>query len=311
VVFGVVYPLYDASRWVLAGRFPTASAHARWVIALERSMGFAFERSVQRVFEAGPAEWLLSNVYLAAQLVVLPGSLIWLYRRSPRVYRRLRDTVVAAWLMAVPIFALFPVAPPRLAGVGMLDTVSHHAAVALTGRSTIFYNPYAAVPSLHVGLAFAIGIAARATFRARWARALALMWGPLVAVSVVATGSHYVFDVAAGLVVTGLAHAAARLTRRRPLLRRRGQLHRLRPGPGDEVMSVTPPWPVDAASAAADGAAGAAQRTTVAAVAVEAGDVEARLPGVVAEIAVSVTATRREVPKPRPGAGTAGRPWHP
>jgi hypothetical protein len=208
VVFGVVYPLYDASRWVLAGRFPTASAHARWVIALERSMGFAFERSVQRVFEAGPAEWLLSNVYLAAQLVVLPGSLIWLYRRSPRVYRRLRDTVVAAWLMAVPIFALFPVAPPRLAGVGMLDTVSHHAAVALTGRSTIFYNPYAAVPSLHVGLAFAIGIAARATFRARWARALALMWGPLVAVSVIATGSHYVFDVAAGLVVTGLAHAA-------------------------------------------------------------------------------------------------------
>jgi membrane-associated phospholipid phosphatase len=223
LIFAVVYLLYDASRWVFAGRFPTAAAHARWVIDLERSMHVALERSVQRAFEAGPAEWVLSNVYLAAQLVVLPASLVWLYRRSPRVYRRLRDTVVAAWLVAVPLFAIFPVAPPRLAGVGLTDTVSHDAAVALTGHSTIFYNPYAAVPSLHVGFAFAIGIAAQATLRARWARALALMWGPLITVSVVATGNHYVFDVVAGLLVTGLAHAVVRLASGQPLLRPRGR----------------------------------------------------------------------------------------
>jgi hypothetical protein len=58
------------------------------------------------------------------------------------------------------VFALFPVAPPRLAGIGIADTVNSQAAVALTGHSTVFYNPYAAVPSLHVGFAFAIGIAA-------------------------------------------------------------------------------------------------------------------------------------------------------
>jgi hypothetical protein len=52
-----------------------------------------------------------------------------------------------------------------MAGIGMADTVSRQAAVALSGRSTIFYNPYAAVPSLHVGLAFAIGLAARAALR--------------------------------------------------------------------------------------------------------------------------------------------------
>jgi|tagenome__1003787_1003787.scaffolds.fasta_scaffold20451099_1 hypothetical protein len=214
LVFGAVYLLYDAARWVFAGRSDTASAHAWWIVELERSLDVAAERSVQRAFDWGAAEWLLSNVYLAAQLIVLPASLIWLYRRSPQVYRQLRNTVVAAWLVAVPIFALFPVAPPRLAGIGMADTVSHRAAVALTGHSTIFYNPYAAVPSLHVGLAFAIGIASRATFRARWARALALMWGPLVTVAVVATGNHYVFDVATGLLATGLAYATVRLSSR-------------------------------------------------------------------------------------------------
>jgi PAP2 superfamily protein len=77
----------------------------------------ALERSVQRAFEWGVAQWLLSNVYLAAQLIVLPASLIWIYRRSPGVYGQLRHTVVATWRVAVPIFALFPVAPPRLAGI--------------------------------------------------------------------------------------------------------------------------------------------------------------------------------------------------
>jgi hypothetical protein len=82
--------------------------------------------------------------------------------------------VIATWLIAVPIFALFPVAPPRLAG--FVDTVSDQAPVALTGHSTVLYNPYAAVPSLHVGFAFAIAIAAAMTLRMRWAKALALSW---------------------------------------------------------------------------------------------------------------------------------------
>jgi hypothetical protein len=85
---------------------------------------------------SGAAIWLFSNVYLAAQLVVVPGTLIWIYRRSPRIYRRLRNTIVATWLVAVPIFAAYPVAPARLAGVGIADTVSGQAAVGLTGAST-------------------------------------------------------------------------------------------------------------------------------------------------------------------------------
>jgi membrane-associated phospholipid phosphatase len=56
-----------------------------------------------------------------------------------------------------------------------------------------------------VSVAFAVAL------RWRWAKALALLWGPLVALSVVATGNHYVFDIAAGLVVTGLGFAAGRL----------------------------------------------------------------------------------------------------
>jgi hypothetical protein len=210
-IFLAAYLAYDAARWIFSGNLPQARAHADWIIDLERSAHVAVEASVQRTLDAGALSWVLSNVYLAAQLVVLPFSLVWLYRRSRPVYRRLRDTVIATWLIAVPIFALFPVAPPRLAQIGIVDTVSDQAGVGLTGRSTLFYNPLAAVPSLHVGFAFAIGTAAAFALRAPLAKALALLWGPIVTLAVIATGNHYVFDVVTGLLVTAAGFAAGRV----------------------------------------------------------------------------------------------------
>jgi membrane-associated phospholipid phosphatase len=210
-IFLAAYLLYDAARWIFASDPDRARVHAQWIIDLERSVHVAIEGSVQRALDSGAPSWVLSNVYLAAQLVVLPLSLVWLYRRSRPIYRALRNTVIATWLIAVPIFALFPVAPPRLARIGIADTVSSQAGVGLTGRSTLFYNPFAAVPSLHVGFAFAIAFAAAAALHAPWAKALALLWGPLVTLSVVATGNHYLFDVAAGLLVTSLGFAIGRL----------------------------------------------------------------------------------------------------
>jgi len=213
-LFVAGYLIYTAARWLFVGDLDDARDHARWIFHLEQMAGVAVEGSVQRAFDWPAASWLLSNLYLAAQLAVLPGALVWLYHRSPGIYRELRNTVIATWLIAVPVFALFPVAPPRLAQIGLVDTVSRQAAVELTGRSTIFYGPLAAVPSLHVGFAVAVGIALAFALRHRWAKMLALAWGPLVALAVVATGNHYVFDIAAGLAVTGLGFVAGRLSGR-------------------------------------------------------------------------------------------------
>jgi membrane-associated phospholipid phosphatase len=211
LLFFAAYCVYNVARWIFVGNLSEAREHARWIFDLEQAAGVAIEGSVQRAFDFSAATWLLSNLYLVAQLVVVPAVLIWLYRRSPQVYRQLRNTVVATWLIAVPVFALFHVAPPRLADIGIADTVSQQAGVELTGRSTIFYNQLAAVPSLHVGFAVAVGVAAAVALRRRWAKTLALLWGPVVSLAVVATGNHYVFDTAAGLVVTGLGFAAGRL----------------------------------------------------------------------------------------------------
>jgi hypothetical protein len=212
--FLAAYVVYNVARWLFVGDLGEAREHARWIVDLERSVGVAVEASVQQAFSGAVVSWVLSQVYLAAQLVVVPVALLWLYRRSRPIYRRLRNTVLATWMFAVPIYALFPVAPPRLAGMGFVDTVSEQAAVALTGRSTVLYNELAAVPSLHAGFAVAVGIAVAAAVSGPWRKALALLWGPVVALAVVATGNHYVFDIATGLAVTVAGFGAGSLALR-------------------------------------------------------------------------------------------------
>jgi membrane-associated phospholipid phosphatase len=72
------------------------------------------------------------------------------------------------------------------------------------------------VPSLHVGFAVVIGVVVAAAVRTRALKVVWLLWGPAIALAVVATGNHYVFDIAAGVVAAGLGYllgaAVARAT---------------------------------------------------------------------------------------------------
>jgi membrane-associated phospholipid phosphatase len=205
------YWAYSATRWIAVGEVPKATAHARWIAHLEQTLHLSVEASVQRALDSGAPIWVLNHLYLVAQFAVVPGALIWLYARAPDVYRALRNTVLATWLIAVPIYALFPVAPPRLAGIGISDTISDKSETSLNSHvATSFYNPFAAVPSLHAGFAFAVGIALTVAARRWWSRTLALLWGPTVALAVVATGNHFLFDIAAGLLVTATGFLAGR-----------------------------------------------------------------------------------------------------
>src|SRR4051794_3887810 len=216
----LAYLVYSAARYLTVGDLPSAKAHAEGIVSLERHLGVGVEGTVQHAFAGSWAMWALNHVYLAAQLVVLPGSLVYLYHRAPALYERLRNTVLATWLISVPVYALFPVAPPRLAGVGLADTISKSTAFGLDGSlTTSFYNQLAAVPSLHVGFAVAIGIAISASLRNPILKGLALLWGPTIGLAVVATGNHFVFDMVAGVVASALGYVlgtAATRVRLRP-----------------------------------------------------------------------------------------------
>jgi hypothetical protein len=220
-LFLLAYLIYSAARFVTIGDLPTAQDHARWIVDLERSTGTAVEASVQHAFDGTWMLWVLNHLYLVAQLGVIPGALIFLYKRSHHLYVTLRNTILATWLISVPVYGLFPVAPPRLADMGIVDTITKSGTLAMDSKlTTSFYNELAAVPSLHVGFAVAVGIALFAALRNPALRFLALLWGPVIGLAVVATGNHFVFDMVAGVVASilgyGLGMAAARIRIRRP-----------------------------------------------------------------------------------------------
>jgi len=234
-IFLLAYLLYSAARFVTIGDLPSAKDHAAWIVDLERRLGVGFEASVQEALTGTWLLWLLNHLYLAAQLVVLPGALMFLFRRSRPLYERLRNTVLATWVISIPVYALFPVAPPRLADTGLVDTISSQTGFAMdSSLTTSFYNELAAVPSLHVGFAVAVGMAVAAAVRHPVLKALALMWGPVIGLAVVATGNHFVFDIAAGVVASALGYLAGAVAARGSVARpRRASANALRPAFAD------------------------------------------------------------------------------
>ena len=206
-IFLLAYLLYSAARFVTIGDLNVAQANAGWIMDLEDHLGVAVEATVQQDLTGTWALWVLNHLYLAAQLVVLPGSLVFLYRRSRPLYERLRNTILATWVLSIPIYAAFPVAPPRLADSGLVDTITNQTGLSLdSSLTTSFYNELAAVPSLHVGFAVVVGMAVAASLRHPVLKVLAWLWGPAIGLAVVATGNHYVFDIAAGVVAAGLGY---------------------------------------------------------------------------------------------------------
>ncbi|MGX6450079.1 phosphatase PAP2 family protein, partial [Patulibacter sp. S7RM1-6] len=202
----VAYAAYAAARWTGGADEAAAHAHAHGLVDLERTFGLAFEGQVQRALDVPALVWTLNHLYLAAQFVVTPAAIAWTTWRSRSAGARLWEILVLGWILATPVNALLPVAPPRLAESGITDTITLSGSSALTSTlAQLFYNPLAAVPSMHVAFAVAVAGALVATARTPVGRVLGAAWAPLVAVTVVATGNHYVLDVLAGLAVTLLA----------------------------------------------------------------------------------------------------------
>ena len=93
-------------------------------MSVEQVLGFAWEQSLQRAFLALPDVVAALNLfYFVGHFLITAIFFLWLYHRSRDGFRSFRDGFLAATAIAVVIHWLFPTAPPRLAGVGLEDTL--------------------------------------------------------------------------------------------------------------------------------------------------------------------------------------------
>jgi membrane-associated phospholipid phosphatase len=110
---------------------------------------------------------------------------------------------------------VYPTAPPRLAGIGIVDTVSSGHIDLNSGLVSSLYNPYAAVPSMRIGYALTVSASLLRHGRRPVVRTFAALYTPLVLLAVVATGNHFLFDAAAGAAVVAVAAVMAGFLTRR------------------------------------------------------------------------------------------------
>jgi hypothetical protein len=205
-----LYATYEAARGFVVGDRRVAVDHAQTVASLERRLHLFVEPNVQHAARALPGLLtLLGDAYLTLHLSVTAALLLWLHQRRPAVFARTRTTLLLASALALIGFVAFPTAPPRLAGLGIADTVSGGHVNLNKGLVSALYNPYAAVPSMHVGYALIVAAALLRYGGTRTVRFGAAAYPLLVLLVIVATGNHFLFDAAAGALVALLAYLFA------------------------------------------------------------------------------------------------------
>jgi hypothetical protein len=222
-LLAVATAAYLAVRAVTQGGAADALANAHDVLALERRLGFDWERGVQAVALDHPTVVRICNaVYVWTFWPFVAGALVVLYVRDRHHYTRLRNALFASGAAGLVVFALFPVAPPRMLD-GFTDTVAVVSGQDHLAHPSAFSNVYAAVPSFHVGWTVLAAVCLLPVLGHPVLRALALGHGAVMAVTVVVTANHYVVDAVAGIAVSlaGLA-IAGRAAHVRRVLRRTG-----------------------------------------------------------------------------------------
>jgi PAP2 superfamily len=197
-----------------------AFANARELIRIEQGLGIFVEPRVQDWAESMPAIVDASSwMYVNTQSVITVGALAYLYVRHNTSFYFVRNMFAVAFGIALVGYVLLPTAPPRFFPEwGFADSVAEATGVeAGSAAVDALFNPYAAIPSMHVAFALmiAVPIARLAEHRVtRWAWA---MYPSIVTFVIVATANHFVADAVLGAATAALgAWAAAWMARARP-----------------------------------------------------------------------------------------------
>jgi membrane-associated phospholipid phosphatase len=220
VLFCGAYWLYRLVRGRAFEQSAAAFRHARDIVGLERSLHVFAEPAIQAwaigsgwMSDAGA--WL----YLNTHFVVTTCTLAFIYLARNEHFYFVRNMFMVAMGLALLGYFLYPAAPPRmLPELGFVDSVADFTGVPSDASVNALFNPYAAVPSMHVAFALMIGVPMVRMARHGWTKAVWALYAPLVTVVVIVTANHWIFDAAAGALTAAVSALAAHtlLARVRP-----------------------------------------------------------------------------------------------
>jgi len=217
LVVVVAYKLYQSTRGAINDQLGASKAfeNADWIVATERTLHLNMEGGLQSFAMGVPGLMdAASLMYVNAQFSVTFGAMIYIYIRHNHAFGFVRNMFIGAWVLALVGYLALPTAPPRLVpGLGIHDAVAEMTGVDpadQTSKVNALYNPYAAVPSMHVGFALMIGIPLARLSKHRITRVFWAIYPLLVLFVVMATGNHFFLDGVFGATAVGISALVAR-----------------------------------------------------------------------------------------------------
>src|SRR3954454_19627908 len=247
----LVLALY--SLWRVAGTISVwnvdgALGRGRSIWDLEQAIHLPSELRLQQIFLEHPLWIQAANGYYAiAHVPAIIALLLWAFIYHRDRYPRVRN-VLALVTGACLVVQLVAVAPPRMyPGLGFVDSGHLYGQSVYTAVGTGVSDQLSAMPSLHVGWAVLVGVAAVLISSSRW-RWLVLAHPVVTLVVVAATANHWWLDGVVAAAILALAALADDRVRRWFVARRRsratGETPPPVPGPPEPAPPVsTPPVP--------------------------------------------------------------------
>lgn len=193
---------YLGVRRFTEGSAIEAIANGFNVLNFEAALGIDVEASLQKlIIDSDTLITFFNWIYIWGHWPVLASTFVWLYLRHRPEFILYRNSLVISGLVGLLIFAIYPVAPPRLLDIGMVDTIQELSRSYQVLQPPSMINKYAALPSFHVGWNLLVALT---IFRAakRWqVKALGVAGTFLMISAVVLTANHYIVDAVAGAAI--------------------------------------------------------------------------------------------------------------
>ena len=213
LLFCGAYWVYRLVRGQVYDQSAAAFANARDIVDLQQALHVFVEPDIQQwAMRAGWVEDVGSWMYLNTHFVVTTVTLAFIYLFRNEHFYWVRNMFMVAMGLALVGYVAFPTAPPRLmTEFGFTDSVMDFTGVSSTSDVNALYNPYAAVPSMHVGFALMLAISVIRMTRHRWVKVVWAIYPLVVSAVVVVTANHWIFDAVTGAAVAAVSALAAQV----------------------------------------------------------------------------------------------------
>ena len=200
--FGLLWLGYSTVRRITADSTKIAAENAVNLVKFQDWMGFPNEATLQGWFIDSEVLIKIANTfYFVMHFPSMIVFLVWVMVRKIEWMPQVRASLCLATFSGLIIHLLFPLMPPRLmVSYGFIDTAKVFGPDPYSLGIAKAANEFAAMPSLHVGWALLIALAAIRILKtpARW---LMLLHPILTTIVVVVTANHFWLDIIVGAIL--------------------------------------------------------------------------------------------------------------